>query len=82
VVGRREIYEALASENIGVNVYYIPVYYHPYYKNLGYEYGLSPQAEQFYERIITLPLFPYMNDADADDVVKAVRKVIIYNLKN
>jgi len=77
-VGRKEIFEALQAENIGVNVHYIPVYYHPYYKRLGYEKGLCPNAEKLYERIITLPLYPKMKDKDIEDVVNALDKVLKY----
>ena len=77
-VGRREIFEALQAENIGVNVHYIPVYYHPYYKKLGYSKGLCPNAEKLYERIITIPLFPKMTDKDVLDVVNAIDKVLKY----
>jgi len=77
-VGRREIFEALRAENIGVNVHYIPVYYHPYYKDLGYKRGLCPNAERLYEKIITLPLYPKMNDKDIEDVINALEKVLNY----
>lgn len=76
-VERKEIFEALQSENIGVNVHYLPVYLHPYYQQLGYKKGLCPEAEKLYKEIITLPLFPQMSDKDIDDVVRAVKKVII-----
>jgi UDP-4-amino-4,6-dideoxy-N-acetyl-beta-L-altrosamine transaminase len=75
-VTRKEIFEALQAENIGVNVHYIPVYYHPYYKQLGYEKGLCPHAEKLYEEIITLPLFPLMSDQDREDVIQSVNKVL------
>lgn len=80
-VGRKEVYEALLKENIGVNVHYIPVYYHPYYQRLGYKKGLCPNAEHLYERIITLPLFPKMTEEDINDVIEAVKKVINYYKK-
>jgi perosamine synthetase len=73
---RRAIFAALRAEGIGVNVHYIPVYWHPYYQRLGYAKGLCPVAEAVYERLITLPLFPAMTDADVEDVLTAVRKVI------
>ena len=73
---RRAIFAALRAEGIGVNVHYIPVYWHPYYQRLGYAKGLCPVAEALYERLITLPLFPAMTDADVDDVLTAVNKVI------
>ena len=75
-VGRKPIFDALNAENICCNVHYIPVYYFPYYKKLGYEKGLCPNAERLYEGIISLPLFYSMTDGDIDDVIYAVKKVI------
>ncbi len=77
-VGRKEIFAALRAENIGVNVHYIPVYWHPYYQQLGYTRGLCPVAESAYERIISLPMFPAMTDQDVADVIAAVEKVVTY----
>lgn len=74
-VGRKEVFAALRAENIGVNVHYIPVHWHPYYQQLGYKRGLCPVAEAAYDRLITLPMFPAMSDADVDDVIAAVQKV-------
>jgi perosamine synthetase len=75
--GRAEVYRALRDEGIGVNVHYIPVHLHPYYRErFGTEPGLCPNAEQAYERILTLPLFPRMSDSDVDDVVRAVTGVL------
>ncbi|MDV2583346.1 UDP-4-amino-4,6-dideoxy-N-acetyl-beta-L-altrosamine transaminase [Alkalibacillus haloalkaliphilus] len=80
-VDRKVIFEALQKENIGVNVHYIPVHYQPFYRGLGYEKGICPNAEQLYEKIITLPLFPAMSEQDVLDVIKAVQKVIKYYAK-
>jgi UDP-4-amino-4,6-dideoxy-N-acetyl-beta-L-altrosamine transaminase len=77
--GRKHIFEALRAENIGVSVHYIPVHLHPYYqKEFGYKQGDYPRAERYYERAITLPIFPKMSNEDVEDVVKAVKKVIAY----
>lgn len=73
---RKEIYDALHQENIGVNVHYIPVYLLPYYQAHGYKQGLCPHAEKLYEEVITLPLFPGMSEQDVVDVIKAVEKVM------
>lgn len=73
---RKEIFEALRAQNIGVNVHYLPVYLHPYYRKLGYAVGLCPNAEKHYEQIVTLPLFPRMTNQDADDVITAVRRTV------
>ena len=74
---RNEIYSALNAENIGLQVHYIPVYYHPYYKSLGYNKGLCPIAETLYEEIIT-PLYYSLTDDDVDSVIEAVKKIIEY----
>lgn len=78
---RRELFDALAAENICCNVHYIPVYYFPYYKNLGYKKGICPNAEKLYERIISLPLYYSMTDEDVESVITAVKKVINYYKK-
>lgn len=81
-VGRREIFEALRAENIGVNVHYIPVHLQPYYqKRFGYHLGDFPKAENYYSRAITLPIFSKMTDKDVDDVIMAVKKIINYHKK-
>ena len=75
-MSRAEIFAALRAENIGVNVHYIPVHLHPYYReHLGTGPGLCPAAEAAYERLITLPIFPQMSDQDVEDVIRAVRKL-------
>lgn len=74
--GRAEIVRALRSENIGVNVHYIPVHYHPYYREqFGFKIGDFPVAEDAYARLISLPMFHGMTDEDVEDVIAAVAKV-------
>ena len=81
-VGRKEIFEALRAENIGVNVHYVPVHLHPYYqRKFGYRRGDFPKAVAYYERAITLPIFPKMSDEDIESVNHAVHKVIHYYRK-
>lgn len=75
---RKEVYDALQAEGVGVNVHYIPVYFFPYYQNLGYKMGSCPNAESLYERIISIPLFYSMTDEDQEKVIVAVKKVIDY----
>jgi len=74
---RSQIFSALRAENIGVNVHYIPVHLHPYYRDrFGYRGGEYPVAEQAYERLISLPMFHGMTDRDIEDVILAVSKVV------
>ena len=76
-VRRAEIFRALRAENIGINVHYIPVHLHPYYRDrFGYKVGEFPVAEDAYERLISLPMFHAMTDQDVDDVIQAVRKIV------
>jgi perosamine synthetase len=78
-VGRAEIFRALRAENIGVNVHYIPVHLHPYYRErFRYQGGECPVAERAYEQLISLPMFHGMTDQDVEDVIEAVRKVVSY----
>jgi len=73
---RREIFNEYLKYGICVNVHYIPVYYQPYYKKIGYKKGLCLNAEKYYEGAITLPLYPKMSDEDVNYVIDAVKQVI------
>lgn len=79
---RRTIFEELRKRNIGVNVHYIPVYYHPYYQKLGYKKGLCPNAEKFYDSVITIPLYPMMSKADIKYIVNSIEEIVdIYRVE-
>lgn len=73
---RREFFDALSAENIQPQIHYVPVYWFPYYKHLGYERGLCPNAEEVYKGIMSIPLYPKMSDDDVQDVIDAVTKVV------
>jgi len=73
---RREVFEALQKRGIGVQVHYIPVYRHPYYRQQGYMEGLCPVAEDYYGRCLSLPLFPAMTDDDINYVINGLKSVI------
>ena len=74
---RAQVFRALRAENIGVNVHYIPVHLHPYYRDrFGYRGGEFPLAEETYSRLISLPMFHSMTDQDVNDVIAAVTKVV------
>jgi dTDP-4-amino-4,6-dideoxygalactose transaminase len=76
---RDTIMNAIQAENIGIGIHFRAVHLHPYYaETFGFERGMFPNAEYFSDRTISLPLYPRMTDADADDVVVAVRKVIAH----
>ncbi len=76
---RGEVFRALRAEGLGVNVHYIPVHLHPYYRErFGDRHGTLPIAEAAYQELISLPMFYGMTDADVADVIAAVQKVMAY----
>jgi perosamine synthetase len=75
-VERDQVFAALRAEGIGVTLHYVPAYWHPYYAERGYPRGLCPVAEDAASRLFSLPIFPGMTDADVEDVVAALWKVL------
>lgn len=73
---RREFFDAMSAENVQCQVHYIPVYWMPVYKELGYERGLCPVAEKVYGSIMSIPLYPKITDDEVGDVIKAVLKLV------
>lgn len=73
---RREVFESLRAQGIGVNVHYIPVHLQPDFEKLGFRVGMFPEAERYYEEAITLPLFPAMKDEDVEKVKLALTRAL------
>ena len=81
-VNRRRIFEKLQKEGLGVQIHYIPLHFQPFYKKeFGYKKGDFPVAEKYYQRAITIPLFPKMTDKEVNRVIKTVKKVINFYKK-
>lgn len=78
---RRQFFDALYAENTCPQVHYLPVYWHSYYEKLGYGKGLCPNAERYYEEVMSIPLYYGMTDEDVEDVVCAVKKVVAHYRK-
>jgi UDP-4-amino-4,6-dideoxy-N-acetyl-beta-L-altrosamine transaminase len=72
----REVFDALRSDGIGVNLHYIPVYRQPYYRELGFGQGYCPNAEAYYAEAISIPMFPALTDEEQRDVIAAVTKAV------
>jgi len=68
----RSVFEHLRQLGIGANLHYTPVHLQPYYRQLGFEPGMFPQAERYAETAITLPLYPDLTEQQQDDVVHAL----------
>lgn len=70
----REIFECLRDQGIGVNLHYIPVYLHPYYRQMGYTQGYCIEAERYYSDAISIPLYPNLTKDNQLLVVNALRR--------
>lgn len=76
---RQTFVNAMHAENVGVQVHYVPLHYHPFFQaEFGYERGQFPETERVYDRIVSLPLHPEMDNGDVTDVVSAVRRLHEY----
>lgn len=75
---RRQFFDALYAEHTCPQVHYLPVYYHSYYEKLGYRKGICPNAEKYYEEVMSIPLYYSLTDEDVEDVIHAVKKVAAY----
>jgi UDP-4-amino-4,6-dideoxy-N-acetyl-beta-L-altrosamine transaminase len=69
---RKEVYDALRGRGIYAQVHYIPVHLQPYYKQFGWKKGDMPNAERYYERCLSLPMYPALTDEQQDYVISAV----------
>ena len=75
-LSRRAVFDALRAANIGVNVHYIPVYWQPYYRQLGFVKGLCSNAETYYERAISIPIYASLTDIQQTQVVETLHRVL------
>lgn len=73
---RKFVFESMRESGIGVNVHYIPVHLHPYYRQLGFSRGYCPAAEDFYDRAISLPMYPGLNPKQQDYVVQRLKEAL------
>lgn len=73
---RAQVFETLRCDGVGANVHYIPVHLHPYYRALGFAPGDFPRAESYYQRALSLPLFPTLAEADQDRVVASLGRAL------
>ncbi len=73
---RRELYDHLRENGVLVQVNYIPVYWHPYFEDLGFQRGLCPIAEQYYQEELSLPMYADLSESDQDHVIELVRRAL------
>ena len=72
---KKEAFSKLRENGLGVQVHYIPVYQQPYYRELGYKGGLCPASEDFYQREISIPIYPAMTNEDVSYVIEKLFEI-------
>jgi UDP-4-amino-4,6-dideoxy-N-acetyl-beta-L-altrosamine transaminase len=75
-INHKFIFESLRDNGIGVNLHYIPVHYHPYYMNLGFEKGMFPESEKYYDEAISIPLHPSLDDENIHKVITTITNLL------
>lgn len=75
-LSKKEIFSLLRKNNILVNIHYIPVYFHPFYKSLGFKRGYCPSAEKYYKEAFSLPIFPNLTKKDQLRVIKVLKNIL------
>lgn len=73
---RKRVFEHLVERGIRPNVHYIPIHTHPDFERLGFKRGMFPNAEKYYDRAITIPLYPDLTEDEQDRVVAALHEAI------
>ncbi len=76
-LSHRAVFEALRAKGLGVNLHYIPVHTQPFWRQFGFQEGDFPNAERYYSRAISIPLFATMTDAQRDEVVRALQATLV-----
>jgi dTDP-4-amino-4,6-dideoxygalactose transaminase len=76
LIPRRRVFERLRKAGIGVNVHYIPVHTQPYYRGRGFRLGQYPEAEKYYSRAISLPMYAALETSAIDRVTAALRDAL------
>ena len=73
---RREFFDEMSSRGVQPQVHYVPVYWFPYYQELGYKKGLCPNAEEVYKRIMSIPLYPSLTKEETAYVVDVIKTIV------
>ena len=74
---RKRVFAQLRERGVGVNVHYIPIHLHPYYREQGFSEGMFPNAERYYNEALTLPLYPSLTFDEQDHVVSQLQEIFL-----
>lgn len=76
IENRRDFYFKAREKGLNLQVHYIPVHTQPYYQEQGYNWGDYPNAEDYYNHTISLPLYPDLTNEDLQEIVKRIKEII------
>lgn len=79
---RKIVYNYLRDKNIGVNVHYIPIPTQPFYRNLGYSLDACPNADKYYQRCLSLPLFPELSASQISYIIESLQEALRLDIKD
>lgn len=75
-ITRDELFDKMRDEGIGVNLHYIPIYLQPYYRRLGFLPGYCPNAETYYKRTLTIPLFAALKSDEQSFIIEKLEEFL------
>ena len=73
-ITQRQVYDAMQVAGINVNLHYIPIYRQPYYEAMGFKAGYCPEAEKYYQQVLSIPMYPTMTDAEQGKVISVLHE--------
>ena len=73
---RTHVFESLRAAGIGVNVHYIPIHTQPYFQQLGFKAGDFPAAEHYYNRALSIPLYPRLEHSQQNTVAECLSRAL------
>ncbi|KGG12987.1 MULTISPECIES: UDP-4-amino-4,6-dideoxy-N-acetyl-beta-L-altrosamine transaminase [Prochlorococcus] len=76
-VNQKDLFYGLKAKGINVNLHYIPIYRHPYYKNLGFNEGYCKESEAHFKEVISLPIFPSLKLEDQKYIIKSIKDIVL-----
>jgi UDP-4-amino-4,6-dideoxy-N-acetyl-beta-L-altrosamine transaminase len=75
-ISHKQVFEELRASGIGVNIHYIPVHMHSFYRSMGFKLGDFPESEKYYSEAISLPMYPNFSEEDQNKVVDILASIV------
>lgn len=73
-ITQRQVYDAMQAAGINVNLHYIPIYRQPWYEAMGFKAGYCPEAEKYYQQVLSIPMYPTLTNAEQGKVISVLHE--------